>query len=390
MIIPLPTPESLAIYVHWPFCAKKCPYCDFNSHVRESVDHTAWRDAYLRELQHLRSLTGPREVLSVFFGGGTPSLMLPGTTAAIIEAIDALWGIPQGTEITLEANPGSSEVEKFRAFRTAGVNRVSVGVQALNDADLQALGRLHGAAEAKAAVRMAAEVFTRFSFDLIYARQGQSLAAWRDELHEALAMAGGHLSLYQLTIEEGTPFHTLFQRGEIILPDEDTGAAMYEVTQEMTAAAGLPAYEISNHARLGDASRHNLVYWRGGDYAGIGPGAHGRLTLADGQRVATRMHRAPEIWLERVNAVGHGAQPFEVIADDAFARERMLMGLRLSEGINHHDFQALTGVAVNDVIKPEAARALIDGGFLSDDGRVISATAAGRQRLNALLAYLLN
>ncbi len=382
-----PSPSPLAIYVHWPFCAKKCPYCDFNSHVRDRVDHDAWKNAYLRELEHTRTLTGPREVVSVFFGGGTPSLMEPSTTAAIIESIDRLWGIPQGTETTLEANPGSTEADKFRAFKSAGVNRVSVGVQALNDADLQTLGRLHGAEEARRAVGIAGDVFDRFSFDLIYARQGQSVEMWERELREALAMGTSHLSLYQLTIEEGTPFHTLFQRGEIVLPDEDSGATMYELTQDICAAAGLPAYEVSNHARMGEESRHNLVYWRGGDYAGIGPGAHGRLTL-DGQRHATRMHRAPEIWLERVAQQGHGAHPFEPVSGDEFARERLMMGLRLSEGIVHAQFRALTGMNVADVINAQAGQALQQGGFLHDDGQVIAATAAGRQRLNALLAYL--
>lgn len=379
--------QPLAIYVHWPFCAKKCPYCDFNSHVRERVDHDAWKNAYIRELEHTRALTGPREIVSVFFGGGTPSLMEPSTTAAIIEAIDRLWGIPQGVEITLEANPGSTEADKFRAFKAAGVNRVSVGVQALNDADLKALGRLHGAEEARRAVGIAGDVFGRFSFDLIYARQGQTLDMWERELSEALAMGTSHLSLYQLTIEEGTPFHTLFQRGEIVLPDEDSGANMYELTQAMCADAGLPAYEVSNHARMGEESRHNLVYWRGGDYAGIGPGAHGRLTL-DGQRHATRMHRAPEIWLDRVAQSGHGAHPFEAVSADEFARERLMMGLRLSEGIVHAQFRALTGMDVAAVVQPAAKAALIEGGFLQDDGQAVVATAAGRQRLNALLGYL--
>jgi oxygen-independent coproporphyrinogen-3 oxidase len=378
----------LAIYVHWPFCARKCPYCDFNSHVRAQVDHAAWRAAYVRELEHARSLTGAREIVSIFFGGGTPSLMEPETVAHVIDTIDRLWGIPQGVEVTLEANPGSSEADKFRAFKSAGVNRVSIGVQALNDADLKALGRLHDAEEARRAVALAAQVFDRFSFDLIYARQGQTLAAWRDELTMALAMGSSHLSLYQLTIEEGTPFHLLFQRGELVLPDEDSGAAMFEATQEICARAGLPAYEISNHARMGEASRHNMVYWRGGDYAGIGPGAHGRLTLADGRRMATRMHRAPDIWLERVARDGHGAQPFEDISAQAFARERLLMGLRLTEGIVRREFQQLTGMALDNMIIPTAKQALLEGGFLEDDGAVLRATAAGRQRLNALLAYL--
>lgn len=325
--------------------------------------------------------------MSVFFGGGTPSLMEPSTTGAIIDTIDRLWGIPQGVEITLEANPGSTEADKFRAFKSAGVNRVSVGVQALNDADLKALGRLHDANEARRAVGIAGDVFDRFSFDLIYARQGQTVDAWQAELQQALAMGTSHLSLYQLTIEEGTPFHTQFARGDIVLPDEDSGATMYELTQAMCADAGLPAYEVSNHARMGEESRHNLVYWRGGDYAGIGPGAHGRLTI-DGQRHATRMHRAPEIWLERVAQHAHGAHPFEAVSAEEFARERLMMGLRLSEGIVHTQFRDLTGMDISAVINGTAKNALIEGGFLQDDGHVIAATAAGRQRLNALLAYL--
>lgn len=382
--------NQLAVYIHWPFCARKCPYCDFNSHVRDRVDHDQWLQGYLAELRHAKDLTGAREIVSVFFGGGTPSLMEPKTTACIIEEIDTLWGIPQGTEITLEANPGSSEADKFRAFRAGGVNRVSIGVQALNDADLQRLGRLHSAAEARRAVEMAGGIFDRFSFDLIYARQGQTVAQWQDELSQALQMAGGHLSLYQLTIEEGTPFHTLFQRGEIVLPAEDDSVGMFELTQDICAAAGLPAYEVSNHAKPGDESRHNLIYWRGGDYAGIGPGAHGRLTLADGRFVGTRTHRAPEIWLERAIKNGHALHEFETIDDAQRGRERLMMGLRLAEGIDRKRFAALTRAAPEAFVKPQALQALKDGGFLQDDGHVLAATAAGRQRLNALLAYLLD
>ncbi len=379
---------QLAIYVHWPFCKFKCPYCDFNSHVREKTAHDAWEKAYLRELEYTRQLTGPREIVSVFFGGGTPSLMDPKVTQAVIEKINDLWGIPQGTEITLEANPTSSEREKFRAFRAAGVNRVSIGVQALDDAALKRLGRQHDVGEGMAAVEMAGQVFDRFSFDLIYAREGQTAAQWRQELSQALSMAGSHLSLYQLTIEEGTQYHTLFERGELTIPDEDSAAAMYEITQEMTDKAGLSAYEISNHARVGDQSRHNLVYWRYGDYAGIGPGAHGRLTVA-GRKIATRMHRAPEVWLERVEQSSHGAHPFEEIDNPSRGREMLMMGLRLSEGLRIADVERESGVGIDTLIDSNRAAQLVQGGFLEMAGGRITATSAGRQRLNGLLKYLL-
>lgn len=380
--------NDLAIYVHWPFCKFKCHYCDFNSHVREKIDHMDWQKAYLRELAHYRDLTGPREIKSVFFGGGTPSLMQPSVTAAVIEKIADLWGLPQGTEITLEANPTSVETDKLRDFRTAGVNRVSMGIQSLRDSDLKVLSRQHSSAEALIALKSAASVFDRFSFDLIYARPAQTLADWRQELSEALDLSGGHLSLYQLTIEEGTQYHTLHQRGDLVLPDEDTAADMYELTQEMTASAGMPSYEISNHARFGDESRHNLMYWRYRDYAGIGPGAHGRLTLGE-KKFATRAHRAPEVWLEKVNEHGHGAHPFEEIAPQKRAAEMMMMGLRLREGVRFSDLLCETGMQAADVLNLKRAGQLVDGGYLSITDQEIAATTAGRQRLNALLADLL-
>ncbi|MFO7482571.1 radical SAM family heme chaperone HemW, partial [Oceanibaculum nanhaiense] len=293
------TPDSLAVYVHWPFCRSKCPYCDFNSHVSASIDHARWRAALLREIDHYADRTLGRTVSSIFFGGGTPSLMEPATAAAVIEHIGKRWRLDAGVEITLEANPTSVEAALLAGFRSAGVNRVSLGVQALNDADLHFLGREHSAREALDAVAIAARLFDRFSFDLIYARPGQTVEAWEAELRQALSHAAGHISAYQLTIEEGTPFHLRHARGEFRIPDEDTGAALYEATQDVLEQAGLPAYEISNHARPGEESRHNLAYWRYADYAGIGPGAHGRLTLAQG-KIATRQHRAPQIWLERV------------------------------------------------------------------------------------------
>lgn len=380
---------ELAVYVHWPFCKIKCPYCDFNSHVRERVAHDDWRRAFVRELLFYRDLTGARHIQSVFFGGGTPSLMEPQTVETVIDTIADLWGLPQGTEITLEANPTSVETGKLKGFKAAGVNRVSLGVQALNDADLKALGRQHSAAEAIAAVKLAGSIFERFSFDLIYARPDQTVAGWRRELAEGLQYAKGHMSLYQLTIEEGTQYHTLFQRGDLKIPDEETAAQLYEVTQEMMAAADMPAYEISNHARFGDESRHNLVYWRYGDYAGVGPGAHGRLTIG-GVKKATRAHRAPEVWLQKTLENGHGAHPFEDIDFPKRAREMLLMGLRLAEGISLSRFEAESGLPFLEFVNPRRVTMLEGEGLLERSGDRLAATASGRQKLNAVLAYLLS
>lgn len=380
--------SPLALYIHWPFCKFKCPYCDFNSHVRERVEHRDWRAAYRREMEFYREKTGPREVASVFFGGGTPSLMETETAAQVIADIDDLWGIPKGTEITLEANPTSVEADKLRGFKSAGVNRVSLGVQALNDADLKKLGRQHSAAEALKAVKMASDIFERYTFDLIYARPDMTVELWRKELSEALSFAAGHMSLYQLTIEPGTQYHTLHRRGELKIPDQDTAAALYETTQEMMEACGMPAYEISNHARPGKESRHNLVYWRYGDYAGIGPGAHGRLTIG-GEKFATRAHRAPELWLERVAAHGHGAHPFETVDPVQRGREMLMMGLRLKEGVDGAAFEKETGRTIADFIGPGRVEALAVEGLLAPSPTALKATAAGRQRLDAVLSYLL-
>jgi oxygen-independent coproporphyrinogen-3 oxidase len=383
---------GFALYVHWPFCASKCPYCDFNSHVRESVDHESWAEALVRELDHFADLTPGRRLTSVFFGGGTPSLMRPETVAAILRRADERWGLPVGTEVTLEANPTSVEAAKFRGFRAAGVNRVSLGIQALNAADLQALGRRHSAEDALAAITLARELFPRYSFDLIYARPGQTVAAWRDELHRALDHAVGHLSLYQLTIEEGTQFHTLHARGDLVLPAEEVQGDLYAMTQEVLNAAGLPAYEVSNHARPGQESRHNLTYWRYGDYVGIGPGAHGRLTL-DGVKQATRTHRAPEVWLERTLASGTGAKPFEPVAAQDRLTEMLMMGLRLSEGVPLARVDAETGKPLAEWLAPDALARLQRIGMLEmvgqGAGAVLRATNDGRERLNAVLAALL-
>jgi oxygen-independent coproporphyrinogen-3 oxidase len=381
--------DEFAIYVHWPFCRSKCPYCDFNSHVREAIDEARWRAAILSELDHYAGETRGRTVSSIFFGGGTPSLMAPATVASIIARIAGRWRLATDVEITLEANPNSAERAKFTALRGAGVNRLSLGVQSLDDKALRFLGRAHDSGEARAAIAAAADTFERFSFDLIYARPGQSVAAWRDELAAALALAGEHLSLYQLTIEQGTAFHALHQRGDIVLPPEDEAAAFYEVTQEVLTDAGLPAYEISNHARPGAECRHNLVYWRYGDYAGIGPGAHGRLTR-NGARIATRQERAPETWLAAVEARGHGTAEGQAIAPAHAAEEALMMGLRLSEGIDPARFQKRTGVALDAALDQRRLQDLIAGGFLigrADGG--VAATPAGRRVLNAITAALL-
>ncbi|MCE9506742.1 MAG: radical SAM family heme chaperone HemW [Alphaproteobacteria bacterium] len=379
----------LAVYIHWPFCKFKCPYCDFNSHVREKINHPEWQRGYLDELRYYREQTGPRLIKSIFFGGGTPSLMEPATVAAVISEVDKLWGLPAGTEVTLEANPTSVEVDKLRGFKAAGVNRVSLGVQSLRDAALRKLGRQHSAAEALAAVKTAASVFERYSFDLIYARPEQSLAGWKQELEEALEYSADHMSLYQLTIEEGTAYHTLHQRGELKIPDENAAADMYELTQEMMDRRGLPAYEISNHARPGAESQHNLVYWRYGDYAGVGPGAHGRLTIK-AEKLATRAHKAPEVWLERVRKERHGSHPFEVIDFFKRGQEMLMMGLRLRDGVLLDDFLKETHTPLSRFIHAQRLQALLDEGFMELTEQHLRATAAGRQRLNAVLSHLVS
>ena len=380
----------LSLYIHWPFCKSKCPYCDFNSYVCDEIDHSVWRQAYLDEMRFYRKKTGLRRIVSVFFGGGTPSLMEPDTVAAILKEVDKLWGLPADTEITIEANPTSTEADKLREFRAAGVNRVSLGVQSLRDDALKKLGRKHSAAEALLAVKTASRIFDRYSFDLIYARPDQSVADWKQELGEAMEYAGGHLSLYQLTIEKGSVWYSLHRRGGLEIPDENAAADMYELTQEMMEKNGLPAYEISNHARIGEESRHNLVYWKYGDYAGIGPGAHGRLTI-DGDKWATCAHKIPELWIKKVKSQGHGAHPFEFIDSFEYGREMLMMGLRLREGFLLDDFQKETKVSFQKFVHPQILRRLLDEVLLEvTDDRHIRATAAGRQRLNAVLAQLVS
>jgi len=379
---------GFGVYLHWPFCKAKCPYCDFNSHVRAAVDQDRWREALLADLEHAAARSGPRRVTSVFFGGGTPSLMPAETVAAALEKIDALWGLPPGTEVTLEANPTSAEAARFAAFARAGVNRLSLGVQALDDAALTFLGRQHSAGEALAALELARNAFDRLSFDLIYARPGQSARAWQAELAAALALGPEHISLYQLTIEEGTAFHGAWRRGELVLPEEEAAAALFEETARRLAEAGLPAYEISNHARPGGECRHNLTYWRYGDYAGIGPGAHGRLSW-DGEKHATRQHRAPEAWLDLVARQGHGWRQVEAISAGQRLAEMVMMGLRLTEGIAREAFQTELGAGPEALLPQDRLERLIAEGYLELDAAGLAATAAGRQRLDALLGYLL-
>ncbi len=379
---------GFGVYLHWPFCRSKCPYCDFNSHVRAAIDQARWRRALCAELEHAAAESGPRRVTSVFFGGGTPSLMPPETVAAALEQIDRLWGLAPGTEITLEANPTSAEAERFASFAAAGVNRLSLGVQALDDAALKFLGRQHSAAEALAALELARTAFPRISFDLIYARPGQSAAAWQAELAEALALGPEHISLYQLTIEEGTAFHGAWRRGELVLPEEDAAAGLFEATAAQLGEAGLPAYEISNHARPGAECRHNLTYWRYGDYAGVGPGAHGRLTRG-GVKRATRAHRAPEAWLELVERHGHGWRSVEAIAADQRLAELVMMGLRLSEGIARRALRQELGAEPEDLLPRARLDRLVAEGYLVVDAEGLRATPAGRQRLDALLGFLL-
>ena len=380
---------ALALYVHWPFCLSKCPYCDFNSHVRESVDQARWRGALLRELDHFAALLPGARVTSVFFGGGTPSLMPPETAAAVIERAAARWSLAPDTEITLEANPTSTEAARLEDFRAAGVNRVSLGVQALDDRALAFLGRGHDAAEARHAVATAQRIVPRTSFDLIYARPGQTVAAWRAELADALAFAGDHLSLYQLTVEKGTPFWRLEREGAFALPDDDTARALYDLTQETAAKAGFAAYEVSNHERGGNACRHNLAYWRYDDYVGIGPGAHGRIRPAGSGRRATRQHAGPETWLAAVERDGHGTAETRPLDGHEQAREMLMMGLRLSEGVSETHLRERTDCDPDRVIDRAGLSRLVDAGYLERrDGR-LAATAAGRPLLNSLLAELL-
>lgn len=378
---------AIALYVHWPFCLSRCPYCDFNAHVRERIDQGSYARAILRELAFEAERLGRRPLGSIFFGGGTPSLMEPGTASRVIEAAKAAFEAEGGIEITLEANPTSIEIARLRAFREAGVNRVSVGVQALDDAALRFLGREHDSGQARRALETAVAVFPRSSFDLICARPGQSVAAWRAELAEALAYGTEHLSLYQLTIEPGTAFAARHARGELVLPEDDAAAELYDATVETAARAGLGAYEVSNFARPGAESRHNLAYWRYGDYCGIGPGAHGRVSL-DGVIHATRKRRAPEAWMEAVERSGHGEQECEALAQGDAAREMLLMGLRLAEGMEEAALARRTGVSFDDAVDRAVLEAAEEEGYLRREAGRVVATTRGRMVLDALLGRL--
>ncbi len=376
---------GFGVYVHWPFCAAKCPYCDFNSHVRSTVDQAAWAKALVSEIEQTAARTPNRTVDTVFFGGGTPSLMLPETVDTIIQAIAENWTLSSTAEITLEANPTSVEAARFKGFADAGVNRISMGIQALNDTDLKALGRMHTASEAMQAFDIAKKNFDNVSFDLIYARQNQSLADWRLELSQAIDMAVDHLSLYQLTIEQGTRFGDLFARNRLRgLPSDELSADMYDVTQEVCDQRGLNAYEISNHARTGAECQHNKIYWNYGDYAGIGPGAHGRLTI-DGQRLATQTPLNPETWLETVQTKGTATQIDEIISAQDQAAEYVMMSLRLADGTNLERAETL---CANRVSKTSMEN-LVSDGFLSLNRDVLRTTNQGKMVLNAILGELL-
>lgn len=375
---------GFGLYVHWPFCQAKCPYCDFNSHVTANIDQKEWVKAYVSELKRHAQLVPNRVLNAIFFGGGTPSLMLPETVAAVIEAARDIWPFANDIEITLEANPGSVEAGRFGGYRDAGVNRISMGIQALNDEDLRRLGRIHSVAEARSAFDIARNCFDRVSFDLIYARQGQTLTGWQQELKQALSMAIDHLSLYQLTIEEGTAFGDRYARGKLRnLPSDDSAADMYHATQEICGEDGMPAYEVSNHARPGAESRHNLIYWRYGDYVGIGPGAHGRLTL-NGARFATESTRAPGAWLKAVSEES-GDCVNSRLKPDEYSAEHLMMGMRLIEGIDAERYAQLAG----HPLPHNKVQDLLQMGMVTQTGSILRATDQGRAVLNAVLRELL-
>jgi putative oxygen-independent coproporphyrinogen III oxidase len=375
--------EPFGVYVHWPFCKAKCPYCDFNSHVRRGgIDEARFLSAFLEEFAYFAALTPGRRVSSIFFGGGTPSLMRPNSVAAIIDAVALHWNLTKDAEITLEANPTSVEAANFGGYRGAGVNRLSLGVQALDDRSLNALGRQHTAGEALAALALAKRYFDRVSFDLIYAREVQTENAWREELTRALDHAADHLSLYQLTIEDGTPFAARHAAGTLHVPDSAQARALYLLTQELCEAAGMPAYEVSNHARPGSESRHNLLYWRGHDYAGIGPGAHSRVT-ANGAKRALSTVKSPEAWLAQVETSGHGIESEEALSAQETAEEYLLMGLRLSEGIDLARLAAIGGT-----VDAKRIDALAEEGLIARDGERLAATPQGRLVLNSLILEL--
>ena len=382
-------PSPIAVYVHWPFCESKCPYCDFNIHVREAVDADAFTAAYLKELDHFAELVSGATCTSIFFGGGTPSLMPASAVAAIIERILKRWPAADLPEITLEANPTSVEASRFRDYRQAGVNRLSVGVQSLRDESLKMLGRGHDAAEARRAMHLALEIFARVNFDLIYARPGQTTTEWQGELEEVLGYGAGHLSLYQLTIERGTAFYAAQKRGELVVPDEDTALALYDLTQNVTTRAGLPAYEISNHARAGEECRHNLKYWNGGAYIGIGPGAHGRFGgFGAAPWLASSLPRSPERWLKAVDKADWGVGDLIRLSSRQRALEILMMGLRLASGIDKARFAAAAGVPVEEILSAAATARAAESQLLENHQDRIVVTPKGRRVLDRLLVEI--
>ncbi|MBI1300758.1 MAG: coproporphyrinogen III oxidase [Alphaproteobacteria bacterium] len=380
--------NQMGVYIHWPFCKKRCPYCDFNAHVREEVDQKVWADAYCKAIKHYAEKLPDKQVVSVFFGGGTPSLMEPETVSAMINTIQSSWSIANDVEITLEANPTSVEIEKFKAFREAGVNRISMGIQSFHDHDLQFLGREHSAKEAKHAIEIAAQTFDRYSFDLMYGRPDQALTDWQKELEEAIPFADGHISLYQLTIERNTPFYMRHARGEFEIPDDVKGAEFYNLTQDVLENHGLPAYEVSNHASPGQECKHNLIYWHMADYIGVGAGAHGRFRAGD-QKYATRDHAAPEIWLNRVNTHGHGAHPYETLSNEDIFHEALMMGLRLKSGVAIDHIEQQSSLSFDKIIDENKLKKLKKQDWLIQSGSNIKLTREGLLRLNAIVSYLL-
>jgi putative oxygen-independent coproporphyrinogen III oxidase len=380
--------EPFGVYIHWPFCLSKCPYCDFNSHVRDKVDQARWRAALLTEIEHAAASGPHRPVTSVFFGGGTPSLMPPETAAAVIEKICDCWGFAEDIEITTEANPTSVEVDNFRALADVGVNRLSLGVQSLDNTVLEFLGREHSATEAIEAIEAAATHFERYSFDLIYARPEQTLTDWRRELDKALTLAGSHLSLYQLTIERGTPFHGLWHQGRLTPLNEDRAAEMFTETRAWLADVGLPAYETSNHGAPGSECRHNLLYWRYQDYVGIGPGAHGRVTV-DGEKFAVERRKLPERWLEAVERDGHGTRNQVALTTKDRLVEMVIMGLRTAEGILDTRFQETAGGSFRTLLNTDALDEFTEEGLIETDPTCLRVTEAGQLHLDTLIERLL-
>lgn len=380
--------KPLAIYIHWPFCLAKCPYCDFNSHVREQIDEAKWQQTLVQELLYFAVRTKDRKITSIFFGGGTPSLMPPAIVKTLVDAVKASWECDKDLEVTLEANPTSSERGKFEKFAAAGINRVSIGVQSLRPDVLKFLGRQHSSDEAIKTIATAKDIFPRYSFDLIYARPGQTVAAWREELTEALQLADGHLSLYQLTIEKGTQFHTLHQRGDLVLPEDEIAVALYEETEKLCAAKGLYAYEISNYAKTGQASRHNLTYWTYGEYIGIGPGAGGRVVL-DGERQATEMIKAPELWLQAVAEKGHGLKSSEVLTATQQATEMVMMGLRLYDGLDLKKLETLIGGPWQTFLNAQKIQNFCDQGMMTLKSDKLILLPKGMLVMNSLLPGIL-